>query len=130
MNDSTPIDFRELWARQLRFNERFFRDSGLDIANLSPEEISVRTKDFILHVEDELHELLRETSWKMTLRCDASEAVRSTVLEEWIDAFKFLLGLAQVWGFSPEEVLEEFRRKSKIVETRWETRRVAKRGDP
>lgn len=117
------MSLKDIWGRQLAFNERFFSDSGLELGRLSPADVSRWTKEFIIHVTDELHELLRETSWKMTLRLDTSEAVRANVLEEWVDAFKFLLGLAQVWGFSPEEVVAEFDRKSTIVETRWETRK-------
>ncbi|MHC4574029.1 MAG: nucleoside triphosphate pyrophosphohydrolase family protein [Planctomycetota bacterium] len=120
-----PLDFRAIWERQLAFNRRFFADSGVDLGRLSDHELADWSKEFILHVEDELHELLRETSWKMHLRDDTSPAVRSKVLEEWTDAFKFLLGLAQIWGFTPEEAAEEFRRKSKLVEARWEHRRGA-----
>jgi len=105
-------------ARQRRFNERFFSDLGYEIARLSPAERVAWSKDFVLHLEGELHELLGETSWKMHHR-RTTPVVRGNVLEEWVDCLKFLLGLANVWGFSPGEILEEFERKSEVVEYRY-----------
>ena len=112
-----------VWERQRVFNERFFRDAGLDLAGLSSADRITWTKAFVLHVENELHELLRTTSWKMHRRADDSPVVRSNVREEWVDAFKFLLGLAQVWGFEPGELFEEFHRKSSVVEFRYKMER-------
>lgn len=114
---------QELWDRQLEFNARFFRDRGLDLVALSAADRVDWTRQFVLHVENELHELLRTTSWKMHRRADDSPVVRSNVREEWVDAFKFLLGLAQVWGFGPGELLEEFHRKSAVVEFRYRMER-------
>ena len=117
------MTFDEIWRRQLAFNERFFSESGKPLGELSSADVSRWTKDFVLHITEELHELLRETSWKMTHRPDASRAVRANVLEEWIDCFKFLLGLAQVWGFTVEDIEAEFLRKSAIVEARLKNRK-------
>jgi phosphoglycolate phosphatase-like HAD superfamily hydrolase len=116
-------ELRALWERQLEFNARFFRDRGLDLGALSAADRIAWTRQFVLHVENELHELLRTTSWKMHRRSDDSPVVRSNVREEWVDAFKFLLGLAQVWGFEPGELLEEFHRKSSVVEFRYRMER-------
>lgn len=113
------MTFEEIYARQEAFNRRFFADRGLG----SPEDFSSRdrvewTKQFVLHVEGELHELLGETSWKMH-RPLREEVVRSNVLEEWVDCLKFLLGLANVWGFSAGELEAEFLRKTAVVEHRY-----------
>jgi len=111
--------FKDLLARQLEFNLRFFADRGLgDVRLLSARDRVEWTKQFILHVEGELHELLGETSWKMH-RPSRDEAVRSNVLEEWVDCFKFLLGLANVWDFSAAEIEAEFHRKTSVVEYRY-----------
>lgn len=111
--------FKDLLARQLEFNLRFFADRGLgDVRLLSARDRVEWTKQFILHVEGELHELLGETSWKMH-RQAREEAVRSNVLEEWVDCFKFLLGLANVWDFSAAEIEAEFHRKTAVVEHRY-----------
>jgi hypothetical protein len=110
--------FADVYARQLEFNRRVFADRGLDLAELSAADRIRWTKEFVLHVEGELHELLRETPWKMH-RVSVDPVTRGNVLEEWVDAFKYLLGLAQVWGFTPAELLEEFGRKSEVVEYRY-----------
>jgi phosphoglycolate phosphatase-like HAD superfamily hydrolase len=112
-----------VWERQRVFNDRFFRDLGLELSELSGADRITWTKSFVLHVENELHELLRTTSWKMHRRSDDSPVVRSNVREEWVDAFKLLLGLAQVWGFEPAELVEEFHRKSAVVEYRYKMER-------
>jgi len=108
----------EIFETQTAFNRRFFADRGLDLAELSGADRAQWTKQFVLHVEGELHELLRETNWKMH-RLEGKRVNRGNVLEEWTDCFKFLLGLANVWGFSASEVLEEFRRKSRVVDYRY-----------
>lgn len=110
---------KDILAKQLEFNLRFFRDRGLgDLRSISPRDRVDWTKQFILHVEGELHELLAETPWKMH-RQVREEVVRSNVLEEWVDAFKFLLGIANVWDFSAEELEREFFRKTAVVEYRY-----------
>lgn len=112
----------EIWERQTEFNRRFFRDRSADLDRLSPADRIKWSKEFVLHLEGELHELLGETSWRMH-RISETDVVRSNVREEWIDCLKFLLGLAQVWGFSLEEVVEEFHRKSSVVEYRYRMER-------
>jgi hypothetical protein len=116
MSDEKHLE--EIWRRQLAFNRRFFADRGLDLSELSRADRIHWTKQFVLHVEGELHELLRETDWKMH-RVAVNPVRRGNVLEEWVDCFKFLLGLANVWGFTEADVLEEFRRKSQVVEYRY-----------
>lgn len=113
------MKFSEILSKQMEFNRRFFLDRGLgDVRMLSPTDRVHWSKEFVLHVEGELHELLGETSWKMH-RQTLDPVVRSNVLEEWVDCFKFLLGLANVWDFSPEELEEEFVRKTQVVEYRY-----------
>lgn len=113
------MDFKSLLGAQFEFNRRFFADQGLgDVRLLSPTDRVAWTKQFVLHVEGELHELLGETDWKMHRRRE-DPVVRSNVLEEWVDVFKFLLGLANVWGFSAAEIEEEFYRKTQVVEYRY-----------
>jgi hypothetical protein len=111
-----------VWERQKIFNARFFKDRGLDLESLSLADRIRWTKEFVLHVEGELHELLGETNWKMH-RVGEDGVVRSNVREEWIDCFKFLLGIANVWGFGLEELAEEFMRKSTVVEYRYRMER-------
>lgn len=111
-------DWGQMFRRQLKFNEKFFSDRGLDIRELLLEERVKWSKEWILHLERELHEILGETNWKMH-RTTVKSVVESNVLEEWIDSFKFLLGLAQLWGFDKDEIVREYARKSSVVEYRY-----------
>lgn len=83
--------------------------------HLTPEQT---TKEYILCVNSELIELLGELNWK-THRVENKQFIRTNVLEELIDAQKYLMAIAAVWDFSPEEYYSEFQRKSDVVEQRW-----------
>jgi len=106
-------DFISVWNKQKDFNANFFDFNVKDI-----ELQQKLTKDFVLHVEDEAHELLREINWKMD-QYKTKEVDRDHLLEEWIDIFKYWLGIGNVWGFTLEDFLNEFWRKSKIVDERF-----------
>lgn len=107
---------RELWDLQRSFNERFWATRGGWPSTL--EDRTAATKDFTVHLIKEVTEVLDEVSFKMH-RAPRAEVDRSNILEEIIDTQKFLWGLAQLWGFSWEEVELEFRRKSSVVEQRF-----------
>lgn len=119
-------DWGKMFRRQLEFNERFFADRGCNLYELSLEERVRWSKDWILHLERELHEILDETNWKMH-RTTVKSVVESNVLEEWIDSFKFILGLAQLWGFDEDKIVREFARKSSVVEYRYSMERRLER---
>ena len=63
--------------------------------------------------------MLRETNWKMG-QYTTRAVDRNKLREEWIDIFKYWLGLGNVWGFTIEEMFDEFWRKSAIVDKRYE----------
>jgi len=106
-------DFISVWNKQKDFNANFFDFNVKDI------ELQQRlTKEFVLHVEDEAHELLQEINWKMG-QYKIKEVDRDRLLEEWIDVFKYWLGIGNVWGFTLEDLFNEFWRKSKIVDERY-----------
>ncbi|RJR29240.1 hypothetical protein C4564_02780 [Candidatus Microgenomates bacterium] len=106
-------DFLSIWNKQKEFNANFFDFNVRDI-----ELQQKLTKEFVLHIEDEAHELLREVNWKMG-QYKHIEVDRGRLLEEWIDVFKYWLGLGNVWGFTLEDFVNEFWRKSLIVDERF-----------
>lgn len=118
-----------IWERQLEFNRKFLRDRGEDLDELSSHDRARWTREFVLHITDELHEFLRCTSWKMHRKND-DPVVRSNAREEWVDAFKFLVGLAQIWGFDYDEIVEEFFRKTAVVEYRYRMERRLEAVEP
>jgi hypothetical protein len=106
-------DFISVWNHQKAFNANFFDFNVKDI------ELQQRlTKDFVLLLTDEAHELLQQINWKMA-HYRETEVNRDRVLEEFIDIFKYWMGIGNVWGFSLEDFFNEFWRKSKVVELRY-----------
>lgn len=106
-------DFRSVWNYQKAFNANFFDYNVVDL------ELQQRlTKDFVLLLTDEAHELLSSINWKM-LRYLDNPVDRQQVLEEWVDIFKYWLGIGSIWGFTLDDFFREFWRKSREVETRY-----------
>lgn len=103
---------KECWERQRAFNVQ-----QLVLNELSLEEKQNLTKDFVLYILDETHEILREINWKKHRKSD-KQVIESNIKEELIDVFKFYVGLCQIWNISPEELYVEFNRKSDVVEQR------------
>ena len=112
-DSQASYDFLSVWNKQKEFNANFFD------FNVQDEDLKqTLTKNFVLHITDENYELLREINWKMnqykTIQVDEQK-----LLEEWIDIFKYWLGIGNVWGFTIEQFFNEFWRKSKIVDERY-----------
>ncbi|HSX28378.1 MAG TPA: hypothetical protein VLF60_02915 [Candidatus Saccharimonadales bacterium] len=106
-------DFLSMWNKQKEFNAHFF-----DYNKLTVDEQQRLAKDFILHILDETHEMLNEANWKMNAY-QYKAIDRGKLREEWIDIFKYWLGIGQVWGFTIEDIFNEFWRKSAIVDERY-----------
>lgn len=106
-------DFISLWNKQKEFNTNFF--------NFNIKDLDLRqkqTKNFILHILDQSTSLLNETNWEMKQYLE-KDVAREKILEEWVDIFKYWLGLGNVWGFTPKDFFDEFWRKSAIVDERY-----------
>jgi len=100
-------------SRQSRFNKNF-----MDFNKLSFEDRQMLTEKWILYIQAELTELLDETNWK--LHRPGKEIEKSKILNEWIDSLKFLLGIADIWGFDNAEIFKAFHDKSDFVEKRFQ----------
>ena len=107
---------KELWKIQETFTKKFWDTHGGLPKN--EKELTVVTKDYLLHLMKEVTEVLDQISFKMH-RLPKDFVDRANVLEEMIDCQKFLWGLMQIWGFSYEDFMEEFQRKSAVVEQRY-----------
>lgn len=106
-------ELKKIWKKQLKFNSNFF-----DFRSASSEERQQHTKEIILHLISEADEVLRECNWKMHRK--KSLVVREDKMrEEIIDVFKYCLTLAQIWNIKPEQFVEEFYRKSDVVEQKY-----------
>lgn len=103
----------EIRNRQTRFNKNF-----IEFNKLSFEKKQKLTEKWILYVMSELDELLKETNWK--LHKPMKEIKREKIVEEWVDIFKFVLGIADIWGITNTEVYKAFMDKSSKVENLWQ----------
>ncbi len=106
---------RELWEIQKDFNDRFFETKG---GWPKEDQLTAASKDFAIHLIKEATEVLDELSFKMH-RSGKGAIDRSNVIEELVDCQKFLWGWMQVWGVDYDEFVEEFKRKSMVVEQRF-----------
>lgn len=114
-------DLYEMWKIQQTFNQNL-----LDYSNLTLEDQIKWTKEYVLYLGVETGEFLKELPliWKAHRGTQDLSYSRSNMLTEWIDIYKYWLSLGLVWGFSPEEFVEEFRRKSMVVEQKFKQERI------
>jgi hypothetical protein len=92
---------KKIWNDQLEFNKLFFKDIGINLKKMSVEQRVEWTKEFYIHVNRELNDLLNcLPHWKMHYKNSPDlELIDSNVKEEFIDVLKYLMGLGQVWTF-------------------------------
>jgi hypothetical protein len=107
-------ELARIWKRQAEFNRNFNPNLG----SLSQSEQEALTKDFVLYIQDELMDLLKNLSWKMHRRERAS-LVHANIREEIIDIFKYWNGLALIWNINEKEFITEWERKTEVVEQKY-----------
>ena len=106
-------DFSSVWNRQKSFQSNFY--------DFNVKDLGLRqrlTRDYVLLITDEAHDLLNAIHWKSGRYLD-DVIERNQVLEEWIDVFKYWLSVGCIWGFSIDDFFHEFWRKSNEVEARY-----------
>lgn len=101
-----------IWDRQSKFNANFHPEKP------TQGQLEAYTKDSVLAIQSELSELINNITWKPH-RKERTQVITSNVREELIDIFKFWNGLCLAWGMSPKEFLEEWLRKTEVVEQRF-----------
>lgn len=112
-------NFLTIFEKQKDFSEKFFREKyGLNINEFSNDDKIKWSKEFVLSATKELYEALDEIPWK-THRYIEQNNNAENLLEEGVDAFKFLLNLFIINGFTPEQVVNKFFDKSEVVEIRY-----------
>lgn len=105
-------ELERIFNDQRDFNRNFFE---------RPEDFDTRsrqTKEYVLYLHGELHDLLRKVKYKVHRNEELLEN-RPAVLEELTDIFKYLLSLYLVWDVNPTEMLEEYWRKSMVCRQRY-----------
>jgi len=85
---------------------------GHDFDNMTTEEKEAYTKDFVLYLLEETHELLRETNFK-TYKKSRKPVDINKISEELIDVGAFLFDICLAWGLTAEDFHKKFLEKSK-----------------
>lgn len=92
---------------------------GYDISGMPVAERTAYIKEYTLHTEHELHEMLAELPffkpWKQY-----SDISYDTARKEFVDALHFFINVALALGFSADELLELYMDKNKENYTRQE----------
>jgi len=114
-------NFEEAFEIQRNFTKKLFAEKyNIDIDNFTEEEKLKWSKEYILSASKELYEMLDELpKWK-THRFVSAENNLDNFAEEGIDAFKFLLNLFIVNGFTADDFWTKFLEKSVVVDIRYE----------
>lgn len=119
---------KEIFERQLQNNLNWLSKSMFDDHMVTDLDREVVLKDYILLAIDEMVELLRVVNYKQH-RPYKKPLVRTNVLEEAVDIFKYLVSILLLYGFTPEEFVEAFYQKSDIVDERWKMEQIDWNGD-
>jgi len=108
-NGKDPIDMlHDLFKRQRELSLAL----GDDFSKMSLEEKENYTKDKVLAMLDETHEVLREINWK-SWKKTKKEIDQEHLLEELADTLHFYINLCLCWGFSAEDVYSAYIEKDK-----------------
>jgi len=107
--------FKKMWECQREFQKLVL----LDLGQMSDSDKAIQTRDFCMYMVGEMTELLREMDWKSHRREVVRIKSQRNVLEELIDIFKYWMTVCLIHGFTPDDIVAEFWRKSAVVFKRW-----------
>jgi uncharacterized HAD superfamily protein len=99
---------RDHLAKSKAFSSLFF--------DFATEDLSLKekaTKDLALGVITEAMSVLDAVNWKVH-HGEKFPVSRSNLLEQLIDVYKYLMSIASLWNFTPQEWQEEFERKDLV----------------
>jgi hypothetical protein len=117
-------DIKRIWQHQANFN-RMLRGEP----PTSFEERSKLSKDFALNQYSEIDEFQRTTKWKAHRRISVKPNPAHQI-EELVDQFKMWMTQCQLWGFTLEEVMAAYWRKSAVVHQRYVEEWISQLNDP
>lgn len=105
---------RTIWDDQAEFNNQL-RD-----VPVTYESRVQLTKEFTLHMMTEMTEMLKACGiWEMHRTPHQEKYNPENVRRQLIDQFKYWMSIAQLWGFSIEDMERSYWRKSATVRQRY-----------
>jgi len=109
----------ELWDRQRLFTEKVIGRLDKPMSELTDLDKIEWTRQYLLSIHAEASEVLNCMPWKKHRKTSLKDLSRGNLMIELIDVQKYLWGLMQVWGMTPEEFEQVYNDKSFEVEHRW-----------
>lgn len=107
------MGLREHLDEQLKLNSHF-----VDFKGLNHEGLIRLAKDYIQCLQGEGFDLLECLDWKSHRR-EGKVFIKSNVVEELVDIYKYWLSLLLLFRITPEELEKGFRVKSRVVFQRY-----------
>lgn len=109
----------ELWDRQRLFTEKVIGRLDKPMNEMTDLDRIEWTRQYLLSIHAEASEVLNCMPWKKHRKTSIKDLSRGNLMIELIDIQKYLWGLMQVWGMTPEEFEQVYSDKSFEVEHRW-----------
>ena len=103
----------DLFIRQSKLQKAFEEN----LESFNEEKRQQYTKDNILAMLDETHEILRETNWKHW-RKKKKKINKESLKEELVDALHFYINLCLVWGFTSDDIYKSYIKKDEKIYNR------------
>jgi hypothetical protein len=121
MNDKLD----NLYSIQEKFTELFLSSKNVTVYDVchNRDLLIKYNKEYILATIKETTDILDKLDWKMHIRSNEKD-IKDNILEECIDAIKYIFGLMIINGFSVDSFYEKFVDKSKVVEAKFEQERL------
>ena len=105
------MNLKDVWKEQKDFNDLFRQlPKGF-------EEQSHLTQHLVLCIMSELDEILSTVHWKHHRNISIKPNPQQT-LAECVDVFKYLVTIVQAWGFTEQDFIDAFWKKSMVVRQR------------
>lgn len=114
---------KKIWFDQLEFNKIFYKSLGKDISRLDSKEKVHWAKEFYFHINKELTDLINcLPRWKMHYQHDEQEVeiILSNLIEEYVDVFKYFMGLGQILGINYADVIKGYQEKTEVVKQKFD----------
>ena len=96
-----------------------YPDFPIDISSKKSQQFC---RDLALRGVEEMFEALQHLkNWKPHRQTEITEFDRSEFLEEIVDAFNYFLSILVLTGFSADDLMDAYRKKDEIINTRLES---------
>ena len=111
----------EVYEDQKKFSTELFRKKGFDLETMTEKERIDWTKEILLSLHKEISEVLDTLDWKLHRKKQTGRLIKGNLIEEIVDAQKYLWNIPVLWGMTWEDLEEAYWRKSFVVQKRFET---------